>query len=118
MTPLLSICIPTYNHAELLDQALARLTSLPAFASGDVEVVLSDNASTDGTRAVGERYAAAFPSRVNYFRNPENVFDRNYELALSHGRGLCGSGRFMVRFGGYFLTKQLVRSRDPSIPSG
>ena len=70
MTPLLSICIPTYNHAELLDQALARLTSLPAFASGDVEVVLSDNASTDGTRAVGERYAAAFPGRVNYFRNP------------------------------------------------
>ena len=49
MTPLLSICIPTYNHAELLDRALARLTSLPAFASGDVEVVLSDNASTDGT---------------------------------------------------------------------
>lgn len=88
MTPLLSICIPTYNHAELLDRALARLTSLPAFASGDVEVVLSDNASTDGTRAVGERYAAAFPGRVNYFRNPENVFDRNYELALSHGRGL------------------------------
>ena len=42
MTPLLSICIPTYNHAELLDRALARLTSLPAFASGDVEVALSD----------------------------------------------------------------------------
>ena len=87
MTPLLSICIPTYNHAELLDQALARLTSLPAFASGDVEVVLSDNASTDGTRAVGERYAAAFPGRVNYFRNPENVLDANFGLALSRGTG-------------------------------
>ena len=87
MTPLLSICIPTYNHAELLDQALARLTSLPAFASGDIEVVLSDNASTDGTQAVGERYADLSSGRVRYFRNPENVFDANFGLALSRGTG-------------------------------
>lgn len=87
MTPLLSICIPTFNHAELLDRALARLTSFPAFLDGEVEVVVSDNASTDGTQAVGERYAAAFPGRVKYFRNAENVFDTNFELVLSRGSG-------------------------------
>ena len=87
MTPLLSICIPTFNHADLLDQALARLTALPAFVGGEVEVVISDNASTDGTRAVGEKYAADHPGRVNYFRNPENVFDANFGLALSRGTG-------------------------------
>lgn len=84
---LLSICIPTYNHAEYLAQMLARLTALPTFAGGEVEVVISDNASTDSTQSVAERYAAEFCGRVKYFRNPKNVFDGNFALALSRGTG-------------------------------
>lgn len=84
---LLSLCIPTYNHAAFLEQMLERLVSLKAFADGEVEVVISDNASTDSTRAVGEKYAAAYPGRIVYFRNEQNVFDANFALALSRGGG-------------------------------
>ena len=49
----LSLCIPTFNHADHLDRMLANLTSLPSFAKGDVEIVLSDNASGRG-KGMGE----------------------------------------------------------------
>ena len=45
--PLLSICIPTYNRSEQLRRALESLVGQEGFS--EVEVVISDNCSTDGT---------------------------------------------------------------------
>src|ERR1700748_2527080 len=56
MAPRLSICIPTYNRAALLDDCLNRLGDLPR--DGSVEIVISDNASTDETAAVIAVHAA------------------------------------------------------------
>lgn len=48
--PLLSICIPTYNRAKTLDKTLLTLTGQDFFnVSDDVEIVISDNCSTDDT---------------------------------------------------------------------
>lgn len=84
--PLLSICIPTYNRAEYLREALENITSDPAF-DDKVEVVISDNASTDHTQTVGEEYACKYKN-VHYYRNPENVRDANFKLVLSRANGL------------------------------
>lgn len=86
MNPTLSICIPTYNHAKDLAAMLKNLVSLPSF-SDDVEIVISDNTSSDATQSVGERFAAEHPGKIRYFRNAENVWDANFGLALSHGTG-------------------------------
>ena len=86
MNPTLSICIPTYNHAKDLAAMLKNLVSLPSFAD-DVEIVISDNTSTDATQSVGERFAAEHPGKISYFRNAENVWDANFGLALSRGTG-------------------------------
>jgi glycosyltransferase involved in cell wall biosynthesis len=56
--PLLSICIPTYNRALLLAQTLAHVRSV--CWGDDVEVVISDNCSTDDTQEVIARFAAQF----------------------------------------------------------
>jgi abequosyltransferase len=48
MRPLLSICIPTYNRSQYLKQALETYVSNAAF-DDEVEIVISDNASTDNT---------------------------------------------------------------------
>lgn len=48
--PLLSICIPTYNRAEILDKTLFLLFSNPDFNVDEIEVVVSDNCSTDHTK--------------------------------------------------------------------
>ncbi len=85
--PLLSICIPTYNRSGLLKETLDSLVVQPEFACGRVEIVISDNASTDGTQALCEEYLQKYPG-LRYFRNAENVRDRNFPLALSRGTGL------------------------------
>ncbi len=72
----LSICIPTYNRAPELRDLLG---SIAAQSGHDLsfEIVISDNASTDGTAAlVAEHIAAGMP--ILYDRLPENRgFDRN-----------------------------------------
>ena len=89
--PLLSICIPTYNHAYALRMMLENIVSLPVFIeSEEIEIVISDNASSDGTQAVAASFADKWPDRVRYFRNDTNVKDKNYEMALARG---CGSFR-------------------------
>ncbi|MDD2524542.1 MAG: glycosyltransferase, partial [Endomicrobiaceae bacterium] len=46
--PLLSICIPTYNRADYLNQSIQSIVNSDGF--GDkVEIVISDNCSTDNT---------------------------------------------------------------------
>ncbi|MGZ3744456.1 MAG: glycosyltransferase family 2 protein [Pseudobdellovibrionaceae bacterium] len=63
-----SIIIPTFNRASFLVEAIE---SALAQDYGDLEVVISDNASTDYTSEVA-RYFSKDP-RVKYFRNAENI---------------------------------------------
>jgi Glycosyl transferase family 2 len=74
-----TIGIPTYNRARILRRAIesALDQSWP-----DVEVLVSDDASTDGTAEV----VRSFGERVRYHRNPQNIgnwpnFVRLAELA-------------------------------------
>jgi glycosyltransferase involved in cell wall biosynthesis len=69
MAPRLSICIPTYNRALLLDDCLERLAVAPD--DGSVEIVVSDNGSTDETQAVIAAHSRRNPS-IRGHRLPEN----------------------------------------------
>lgn len=51
--PLLSICIPTYNRSTYLRESIESIIHQSEFISGDVEIVISDNASTDNTENIG-----------------------------------------------------------------
>jgi glycosyltransferase involved in cell wall biosynthesis len=82
MKPRVSIGIPVYNGAEFLEQAIQ---SVLAQTYTDFELIISDNASTDGTAAIALDYAAR-DSRVRYSRNRVNIgssrnFNRTFELA-------------------------------------
>src|SRR5260221_9340408 len=69
--PTLSICIPTYHRERHVEASLARIFRQQHFPFA-VEVVLSDNASPDGTADVAKRYQAeGFPLR--YYRMARNV---------------------------------------------
>ena len=66
--PLL-IVIPVRNEERRLGPGLARLAeSLQAHQCPDVLIVVSDNGSTDWTRAVAIEYAAKIPYRLVYHR--------------------------------------------------
>jgi glycosyltransferase involved in cell wall biosynthesis len=77
-----SVCVPTYNRADLLDVALG---SLLAQTYEDFELVVLDNDSTDRTADV---VAARLDPRLRYCRNPTNVGSiPNWNRCLEEGRG-------------------------------
>lgn len=81
MAPLLSIGLPVYNGSRHLREAI---DSLLAQDLDDLELVISDNASTDDTPAICAEYASK-DGRVRYTRNQTNIgaaanFNRAFEL--------------------------------------
>lgn len=82
--PKVSIVLVTYNRARHLP---ATLDSLLVQTLGDFELIVSDDCSTDDTRAVCERYAAKDP-RLRYRCNPHNLrMPGNLNAALAEVRG-------------------------------
>lgn len=89
----LSICIPTYNRAPELAQLLDSIAGQTGHDLA-LEVVVSDNASTDDTPALIARYVAAGMPIV-YDRLPKNRgFDRNILNVTA-----IASGEFCWLFG-------------------
>jgi len=86
--PILSVCFPTYNRADALAQTLNSIVSQDIFLqTPDIEIIVSDNCSTDGTEMLMKQYTKAFPGKIAYYRNKVNILDKNFEVALRHGSG-------------------------------
>lgn len=83
---LLSVCIPTYNRINELNDLVSRLLTL---SRQDFEIVIVDNLSTDGTQ---EEFSSYPDKRVRYYRNEKalapfanmihSVFAANAKYAL------------------------------------
>lgn len=89
-TPFLSLCIPTYNRAALLGQALsAVLSQIQPERAAQVEVLVVDNASPDGTPGVIEEVGQQWPHvPLRCVRNSENIGpDGNFLKAIELARG-------------------------------
>jgi abequosyltransferase len=67
---LLSICIPTYNHAEPLRKCLESI--IPQASKLNIPIYISDNASTDNTKEVISSFKKEYPF-LFYKRNTENL---------------------------------------------
>jgi glycosyltransferase involved in cell wall biosynthesis len=82
--PRVSVGVPVYNGERYLQAALE---SLRAQDFADFEVIVSDNASQDGTRAICERFVALDP-RFRYVRSESNLgAARNYNRLVDLARG-------------------------------
>lgn len=80
--PLLSIVIPTYNRADLLDYCLE--INIPLARAHNVQLFISDNASTDATEKIVKKWIKEYPL-IQYNRNNTNVGpDNNFERALKY----------------------------------
>lgn len=77
MPSLLTIAVPTYNRAAHLEALLARLGAEVSGLQGVVEIIVSDNASTDRTADVVAAFRVACPA-ARTLRNGVNLGpDRN-----------------------------------------
>ena len=80
---LLSICIPTYNHAEPLRKTLNAM--VPQAQKFNIPIYISDNASNDGTTNVVKRFQKIY-KHLHYSSNKENLgVDQNMIKAAHMG---------------------------------
>ncbi len=84
--PVLSICIPTYNRADYLIGCLDAIVNQEGFDER-VEVVISDNCSTDNTKEICHKYLERYKN-IHYFCNEENVRALNFSLAFQRATGM------------------------------
>lgn len=81
-SPKLSVCVPTYNRAEYLSQALHTLT---VQTLREFELLVVDNCSTDGTASLVESLRNP---RIRFHRNERNVGSReNWNRCLDLAGG-------------------------------
>ena len=96
--PLVSICIPVFNHGAYIRRALE---SSIHQTYKNIEIVVVDNASTDNTREVVSEYVRR-DNRVKYFRNETNIGGgRNFlkcaELASGYFMEALGSDDWLSK---------------------
>jgi len=84
MTPRLSICIATLNRARFLKETL---DSILGQADGEIEIVIVDGASSDGTEEVVHALQRRFPG-IRYIRRDKAMgVDRDFDDAVRHAGG-------------------------------
>ena len=72
--PFVSICCVTYNHkpyiAQSIDSLLMQQTDFP------FEILIHDDASTDGTAEIVQQYAAEYPTIIRTVLQTENQYSK------------------------------------------
>jgi len=111
---LLAIGVPVYNGEDYL---AAALESLLGQTFREFELIISDNASTDGTRDICEHYSQK-DSRIRYYRSETNLgvhrnWNRVFELSSSKYFKWAAHDDLYIST---FLEKCIdVLERDPSV---
>ena len=82
--PRLTVGLPVYNGERYLAESIE---SLLGQSYTDFELIISDNASTDDTPGICERYAKQ-DRRIRYYRQPRNVgLAPNHNFCTEQARG-------------------------------
>jgi glycosyltransferase involved in cell wall biosynthesis len=82
--PRVSIGLPVYNGEPFLSETIESLVSQ---SFSDIEIIICDNASSDGTEAICRSFMSK-DSRIRYYRNSDNLgpaVNFNWSFKLSCG---------------------------------
>jgi glycosyltransferase involved in cell wall biosynthesis len=83
-SPLVSIVLCTYNGEQFLQDQLASLTGQ---TYPDLEIIVVDDCSTDGTKELLISYASQHDSIKLYFNENNLGYNKNFEKAISFAKG-------------------------------
>lgn len=85
--PVLSLCFPTYNRGWCMKEQLERLMTCPREILDKIEILISDNCSTDDTQQIVEN-AIAKGFICKYMRNEINLGpDSNFVSCFRNAQG-------------------------------
>lgn len=94
--PIVSICCVTYNHAPFIRKALDGflMQESPTGVTKEepwCEILIHDDASTDGTTEIIKEYAAKYPSRIFPLYEEENQYSKGAKVDLFNYKRARGS---------------------------
>lgn len=89
-TPLVSVCVATFNHEKYICKALDSI--LEQDTSFSFEIVVRDDASTDGTTEIIKKYKELYPNIIKLVIESENTYSKCgywnfFEETLKHSTG-------------------------------
>ncbi len=120
--PILSICIPTYNRADYLQEAMESvLCQVDGKSARDlIEIVVSDNASEDNTAAVVESLRGKTEIPIVYYRSDRNQgYDINILKVVELSRGrycwLLGDDDRITPGGVYQMLEEVTTHRSVDV---
>jgi len=82
---MVSICCLTYNHQKFIRKALDGF--LMQKTDFNIEIIMHDDASTDGTREIIEAYTAKYPQLFRLVFQPKNLYTSGtsiYQIYTEH----------------------------------
>ena len=90
MRPLVSVCIISYNHAPYFEQAIESV--LVQERDFEIDIIICDDHSSDGTTDIIRRYASEYPHLIKAYYSVNNAgMHANWAKALK----LC-SGKYIA----------------------
>ena len=98
----LSILMPVYNERTVVERCISLVLTAPIPENMERELVIVDDCSTDGTFAILERLAAAFP-QIQLHRHPQN-----------RGKGAAVRTAIQKASGDFSLIQDADLEYDPS----
>lgn len=118
--PLLTIGVPTYNRATDLDNLLASFVrELKKISPDMIEIIVSDNASNDGTPEVVRKHCEACP-QIRSVRNDANIgmqanLAQCIDLATGEYIYLIGDDEVIVEDGLFTILSSIKNNTNVSI---
>lgn len=89
MKPLISICIPTFNRSFYLNKTLETIVTQKIFIETNlIEIVISDNKSSDDTFNICDKYICNYPNKIKYHCNDINIGPENVNIVFTKATGV------------------------------
>ncbi len=100
----LSICVPAYNRPALLEQTLTSVMAAGARLATEIELLISDDSTSEDVGEVVARVLERWPGRMRYVRNQPAYglvgnFNRCVELATGRWVLVLHDDDFLARTG-------------------
>lgn len=113
MTPLVSVCMTTYNHEHYIGQAIESVIAQRVnFA---IEIVIGEDCSTDSTLAVCRKYQSQYPEIIRIVASENNIgMHANYRRTIE----ACG-GKYIAMLDGddYFTDPDKLQMQVDALES-
>lgn len=85
--PLVSVVMPIYNTESYLSEAIESVVTQSIGFKDQIELILVDDGSTDGSSGVVQRYKSSYPNNIIYIKQQNSGVSRARNVGIEQAQG-------------------------------